>query len=126
MLKSEWKGNTSGNVTFVISATEQEALAEKQPVGEVYLMLPQNINNGTADEPDVQYAIIAYTVTYNEPVHSESFIESVPLYTESVSEWKANQKINYILDLSGSLQPIFFAADVSSWDSESGHVFIVN
>lgn len=125
-LKSEWKGNTTGNVTFKVSTTAQYALAEKQPVGEVYLMLPQSLKNASAEEPDVQYAKIAYTVSYNDPVHSESFVESIPLYTESVSKWKANQKINYILDLSGSLQPIFFAADVSSWDSESGHVFIVN
>jgi hypothetical protein len=125
-LKAEWKGNTTGDVTFKISATAQYALAEKKPVGEVYLMLPQILKNAAADEFGVQYAKIAYTVSYNNPVHSESYIESVPLYTESAPIWKANQKINYILDLSGSLQPISFAADVSTWESENGQVFIVN
>jgi hypothetical protein len=89
-------------------------------------MLPQILKNAAADEFGVQYAKIAYTVSYNNPVHSESYIESVPLYTESAPIWKANQKINYILDLSGSLQPISFAADVSTWESENGQVFIVN
>ena len=99
------EGNTTGNVTLSEHHRARSSCREAAGGGSLPYAASKSkerIGRGA----DVQYAKIAYTVTYNDPVHSESFVKSIP-FIQNLSPNGRQIKINYMLDLSGSLQPIF-------------------
>ncbi|MBQ6310292.1 MAG: fimbrillin family protein [Bacteroidales bacterium] len=110
--------NTDGTYFPIIvgEATGQDAQAAADTIKHIYLMIPQNIADVTAE---IEYTVKSDDTTVDPVVNKVT----INLATTAVSEWVMNKNILYTFVV--GLRPIEFTAVVSDWDDLTEVEFII-